>query len=195
MGLMSVFRSPPPGAVVEGTRVYLRAPTMNDFPAWRDLRLQSRGFLEPWEPTWTDDDHQPRAFRARLRRYGELMDEDLAYPFFVFQRHSNTLLGGINLSHVRRGVADTATLGYWVGEAHARQGYMADALLHLCKHGFTALGLHRIEAACLPRNQASIRLLQRVGFTQEGYARSYLRIAGTWEDHLLWARLASDPAQ
>lgn len=190
MGLLSVFRTQAPQGWVAGQATYLRHPQPADYDAWKNLRLQSRAFLEPWEPAWQADDHQPGAYRQRLRRYEDLIEADLAYPFFVFERASNRLLGGVTLSNVRRGVADAATLGYWVGAPHAGKGYMTDALRALTAHAFSALSLHRVEAACLPRNEPSIRLLERCGFAREGYAHSYLKIAGVWEDHLLWALLA-----
>ena len=99
------------------------------------------------------------------------------------------MLGALTLSNVRRGVAQMATLGYWIGAPFARQGYMTDALQALLPFAFDHLHLHRVEAACLPRNDASIALLRRAGFEQEGLARSYLKINGAWQDHLLFARL------
>jgi [ribosomal protein S5]-alanine N-acetyltransferase len=88
---------------------------------------------------------------------------------------------------VRRGVAQCATLGYWIGAPHARKGYMTGAVKALRAHAFYELSLHRLEAACLPSNMASIRLLERTGFDREGFARSYLKINGRWEDYILWS--------
>jgi ribosomal-protein-alanine N-acetyltransferase len=115
------------------------------------------------------------------------VEEDTGYPFFIFSDDGSILLGGITLSNLRRGVAQCATLGYWMGAPHARRGHMTCAVQAMQQHAFASLGLHRIEAACLPRNEASIRLLQRTGFVREGFAQSYLKINGTWEDHILWA--------
>ena len=99
-------------------------------------------------------------------------------------------MGALTLSNVRRGVAQTATLGYWMGKPFARQGYMTGAVKLMLDVAFRHLWLHRIEAACLPSNQASIGLLGKCGFAPEGLARGYLKIAGEWRDHLLFARLA-----
>ncbi|MCA0433373.1 MAG: GNAT family N-acetyltransferase [Proteobacteria bacterium] len=188
MGFFDPFRRtvlPPP---VPGDGVTLRFPAMEDFPAWAALREKSRAFLEPWEPLWPQDDLSAAAFRYRVRRYRELMSDDLCYPYFIFDR-ADALLGAATLSNVRRGVAQMATLGYWIGEPFARHGHMTRALNALVPFAFAQLGLHRVEAACLPRNAASIALLQKTGFEREGYARNYLKIAGQWEDHLLFARM------
>jgi len=99
---------------------------------------------------------------------------------------SDVLIGGIALNDVRRGMAQKGTLGYWIGEPYARQGYMSEAVGLVCSFAFETLKLHRLEAGCLPRNEASRRLLARLGFMQEGFARAYLRINGKWEDHILW---------
>jgi ribosomal-protein-alanine N-acetyltransferase len=98
----------------------------------------------------------------------------------------------VTLSNVQRGVAMSCSLGYWVGERHARQGIMSEAITSLLPFVFDTLGLHRLEAACLPSNVASRELLRKLSFHEEGFARAYLRINGQWHDHLLFALLASD---
>ena len=178
---------------IRGEGVYLRPGEMRDYEQWRWLRELSRDFLTPWEPTWPADDLTRGAFRRRLRRHAEEIDRDEAYPFFIFREGDHALLGGLTLGQVRRGVAQAATLGYWMGEPHAGRGHMARAVRATTGFAFATLRLHRLEAACLPHNLASQRLLERVGFQREGYARAYLRIAGVWQDHLLFALLESDP--
>jgi ribosomal-protein-alanine N-acetyltransferase len=175
--------------VVQGEGVYLRAAQMSDFPQWAALRENSRDFLTPWEPTWPEDDLTRPSFRRRLRRYSEDMRGDLAYPFLLFRQSDHALLGGLTLTNIRRGVAQSGSLGYWVGAPFAHQGYMTRGVCALVPFAFEGLRLHRIEAACIPTNQPSIRLLERTGFKREGYAREYLCINGLWQDHLLYARL------
>jgi ribosomal-protein-alanine N-acetyltransferase len=102
-------------------------------------------------------------------------------------------VGGVTLNNVRRGVIQAGSLGYWIGAPFARRGFMTAALAALIPYAHGALRLKRIEAACLPHNAASMRLLQKLGFAREGYARQYLCIAGEWQDHVLFARLAGDP--
>jgi ribosomal-protein-alanine N-acetyltransferase len=184
------FSDPLP--IVEGEGVYLRAPQMADFAEWAELREASRAFLTPWEPTWLHDDLTRAAFRRRLKRYAEDLRTDQAYPFFVFARTDNTLVGGLTLANVRRGVAQAGSLGYWMGEPYARRGFMTAAVNALIPFAFGALRLHRLEAACIPSNVASVRLLERTGFTREGFAREYLCINGVWQDHLLYALLKND---
>jgi ribosomal-protein-alanine N-acetyltransferase len=161
---------------IRAARVLLRAPVLADYPQWGKLREDSRAFLAPWEPVWPADDLTKLAFRRRIRRYQREIRNGTGYPFFVFSPDGETLLGGLTLSHVQRGVAQSASLGYWMGSPFAGKGYMAAAVRAVIGFSFETLHLNRIEAACLPHNQASIRLLEKVGFRREGYARKYLCI-------------------
>ena len=194
---MALFRLGPSdnASFIRGDGVYLRPAEMRDFDAWARLRERSRDFLVPWEPTWPVDDLTRASFRRRLRRHAEEIDNDEAWPFLIFRDGDNALLGGLTLGQIRRGVAQAATLGYWTGEPYAGKGLMARAVRAAVGYGFSTLRLHRIEAACLPHNAASVRLLERVGFHREGFARAYLRINGVWQDHLLFALLESDPVK
>src|SRR5690606_34124381 len=133
-----------------------------------------------WEPTWPADDLTRSAFRRRLKRYYRDIREDEAYPFLVFRTRDNAILGGLTLSNVRRGVTQSCSLGYWVGEAHARQGHTSAAVRAVVPFVFDTLKLHRLEAACIPANTASVGLLEKTGFVREGLARRYLRINGIW---------------
>ncbi|MBL8536209.1 MAG: GNAT family N-acetyltransferase [Hyphomonadaceae bacterium] len=171
---------------IDGDGVYLRAPELRDYQDWADVREASRAFLTPWEPTWAEDETSRGSFRYKLRRYTEDARDDKAYALFVFRESDDALLGGVTLSNVRRGVAQTASLGYWAGKMHAGQGYITAAVRAVVRYGFEALDLHRIEAACQPENVASRRVLDKAGFTQEGMARAYLKINGGWRDHILF---------
>jgi len=192
---MRLFRhlSSPAGNVrLNGRQVYLRAPAERDWRPYAEIRATSRKFLEPWEPAWPPDALGREAFFRRLNRYAADWRDDVGHSFFIFHTGDDALLGGISVSNVRRGVAQCGTLGYWIGEPHARQGYMTEAIGLVIEFCFGHLGLHRIEAACLPHNEASQRLLRRAGFSQDGYARKYLKIQGVWHDHLLFSLLAED---
>ena len=178
--------------VIRGEGVYLRYPRMSDFKGWAKLRHESRGFLTPWEPSWPSDELTKGAFRRRIKRYQKENRHDSAYAFFVFRNEDNALLGGCTLSNVRRGVTQCCALGYWIGERFSRQGYMFAAVRALIPFIFSTLGLHRIEAACLPSNEASQNLLAKAGFRQEGLARRYLQINGEWRDHVLFALLEDE---
>ena len=170
----------------------LRAPTERDWRAYAELRAASRQFLEPWEPTWPADALTRESFQRRLSRYASDWRSDAGYTFLIFRQADDSVVGGVSLSNIRRGVAQAGTLGYWMGKDHAGQGIMTQALGLVLEFCFGDLGLHRVEAACLPSNEASQKLLKRCGFSEDGYARKYLKIRGEWHDHLLFSLLAED---
>jgi [ribosomal protein S5]-alanine N-acetyltransferase len=184
------FNETMPGIV--GPGVTLRAPHSSDYAEWSALRESSRDFLIPWEPTWPSDDLTRSAFRRRLKRYAEDQRSDAAYAFLIFRNDDNAMVGGLTLANIRRGVAQAGSIGYWIGAPFANKGYMTAAVRALIPYSFTALRLHRLEAACIPNNAASIRLLEKTGFRREGYARGYLCINGIWQDHLLYGRIKDD---
>jgi ribosomal-protein-alanine N-acetyltransferase len=192
MALFRISRLADPAPLARGDGLYLRPAQSVDYAAWAALREASRAFLTPWEPSWPADDLTRAAFRRRLKRQGDEMARDEAYSFLIFEEGSDNLLGGITIGGVRRGVAQAATLGYWIGAPYARRGHMTRAVAAATAFGFSSLRLHRIEAACIPDNVASARVLERNGFHKEGFARAYLRINGAWRDHLLFALLESD---
>jgi ribosomal-protein-alanine N-acetyltransferase len=184
------FNETMPG--IAGPGVTLRAPHSGDYAEWSTLRESSREFLVPWEPTWPSDDLTRSAFRRRLKRYAEDQRTDVAYAFLIFRSDDNAMVGGLTLANIRRGVAQAGSIGYWIGAPFAKKGYMTAAVRALIPYSFTALRLHRLEAACIPNNTASIRLLEKTGFQREGYARGYLCINGVWQDHLLYGRIKDD---
>jgi len=186
------FGDAPAGAVVEGKRLYLRRPRVGDFRQWAQLREQSRTFLTPWEPTWHGGALTRESYRRRLRRAQQEWREETGYGFLLLRKSDGALLGGLTLGAVRRGVSDSCVLGYWLGAPFARQGLMTEAVHCALDFAFDRLGLHRVEAACLPANLASRGLLLKCGFREEGIAREYLRINGAWADHVLFAILSSD---
>ncbi|HEV7383769.1 MAG TPA: GNAT family protein [Phenylobacterium sp.] len=146
--------APESGLRVEGAGIYLRPPRASDYPEWRELRAVSRGFLQPWEPTWPADDLGRAAYRRRLTAYARDRDAGAAYPFFVFRESDGALTGGITLSNVRRGVAQMGSVGYWCGRPFTRQGHTLAAVRALTEFAFRTLALHRLEAACGSRVRA-----------------------------------------
>jgi len=177
---------------LRGDRVLLRPPRRADWRQWAQLRALSRDHLTPWEPTWSADTLTRAAFRRRLDRYATDWVQDRGYAFFIFRGDDEALIGGITISNVRRGVSQSCAIGYWMGLPYTGQGYMTESVGVLCGFCFDQLALHRVEAACLPHNAASRTVLEHAGFVQEGMARKYLRIAGRWQDHLLFSRLRED---
>ncbi len=192
MALLRAASASDLGPVLESDRVILRTPQMSDYAAWAELRAASRDFLTPWEPLWASDELSRASFRRRVRHYLRDLREDVGYALFVFSATTGLLVGGLTLCNVRRGVTQSCTLGYWVGAKYARQGYMTAAVRAVIPFVFDSLELHRLEAACLPANTASIKLLEKTGFQREGLARRYLKINGVWQDHLLYALLDTD---
>ena len=180
------------GPVIAGRGVMLRPPRVGDYAAWSDLREASREYLQPWEPAWPEDDLSRAAYRRRLSVYAREMELGNAFPFFIMDPAGRTLYGGITLSNIRRGVAETGTLGYWVGQPYAGEGHATAAVRAVAGHAFGALKLHRLEASCLPTNIGSRRVLEKSGFRREGEARAYLKINGEWADHLLFGLLSDE---
>ena len=179
-----------PLATITGDGVTLRTPQMTDYGEWASVRESSREFLKPWEPTWPADDLTRSAFRRRIRRYAEDLRTDQGYAFIIVRNDDGALVGGLTLANIRRGVAQAASVGYWMGQPFIRRGHMTAAVRAVIPFAFATLRLHRLEAACIPTNAASTRLLENTGFVREGYAREYLCINSIWQDHLLYARLA-----
>jgi ribosomal-protein-alanine N-acetyltransferase len=174
--------------VLMGPRVTLRAPRAGDYMAWRNLRRESRDFLKPYEPRWSEADLSHRVYSSRLKRGREEAKAGTDYSFFIFLRQDGreVLVGGVTLSNIRRRAAQFVNLGYWMGREHAGQGLMTEAVGMIVPFVFETLGLHRIHAAFLPDNVASRRVLEKNGFKEEGFAENYLQIDGKWCDHVLF---------
>lgn len=177
------------GPTLQSEGVLLRPPRPADYEAWAALRAASRDHLVPFEPTWPEDDLTRSAFRRRLTLYGREMDLGTAWPFFVLEAGMGQLVGAVTLSHIRRGVSESGTLGYWIGQPYSGKGYCTAAVRGMVAFAFDTLKLHRVEAACVPWNIASRRVLEKAGFEAEGRARAYLKINGEWADHLLYGRV------
>ncbi|MEM7439397.1 MAG: GNAT family protein [Pseudomonadota bacterium] len=181
-----------PKVQIASERVFLRMPTMGDHVEWARLRRSGEAFLKPWEPTWAPDHFTRRAFSNRVFWAKKTFESGKGLPLFLFRMDGEQLLGAITLDNIRRGPAQAATLGYWVGAEFARQGFMSEAIRAVVHYSFESLDLSRIEAATLPENAASRGLLEKTGFKYEGVAQSYLQIAGRWRTHVLYANLRHD---
>ncbi|QQA44138.1 GNAT family N-acetyltransferase [Pelagovum pacificum] len=177
---------------LETERLTLRPPQHADFTPWSTLRRVSADFLKPWEPTWADDHLTRKSFTNRVYWAQRAIAGGTEIPLFLIRRSDQALLGAITLSNIRRGPAQAGTTGYWIGQPHARQGYMQEAIEAVVHHAFHVLDLSRIEAGCLPENTPSRQLLEKCGYKYEGVAQSYLQINGRWRNHVLYANLRSD---
>lgn len=176
---------------LESERMVLRLPAHSDYAAWTSLRETSRDFLTPWEPVWAPDHLSRKSFTNRVYWAARASKAGTALPLFLVRR-DGVLVGAITLDNIRRGPAQSGTIGYWIGQPFARQGYMREAIGALVHHAFTTMDLSRIDAACLPENAASRGVLERSGFKYEGVAQSYLQINGRWRNHVLFSNLRSD---
>lgn len=192
MAFLRADKTPKNLATIAGQGICLRPPRSADYAAWAEVRAASRAHLTPWEPQWARDELTKAAFRRRLRFFEREAREDHGYAFLIFSTSKDALVGGVTFSHVRRGVSQSAMIGYWLGIDHVGQGFMTRALEAVVPFAFSTLKLHRLEAATQPDNRPSIAVLERNAFRQEGRLRQYLKIGGRWQDHLLFARLAED---
>lgn len=177
---------------LETERLTLRPPHHADFRQWIALRHASRDFLTPWEPVWAEDHLTRKSFTNRVYWAQRSIANGTAVPLFLVRRSDEVLIGAITLDNIRRGPSQAGTTGYWMGEAHKRQGYMREAIEAVVHYAFTQLDLSRIEAGCLPENTPSRQLLEKCGYKYEGVAQSYLQINGRWRNHVLYANLRHD---
>jgi len=178
--------------ILQTERLILRLPATADCTEWVNLRRDSANFLEPWEPVRDGAYLTRRAFQNRVGWAKRLAKERRALNMLIFHRDDGHLVGGITLDNIQAGVSKSCTVGYWMGENFTRQGYMAEALNASVQHAFTVLDISRIQAGCLPENAPSRALLEKSGFKYEGVAQSYLKIAGRWRNHVLYANLRRD---
>ena len=164
-----------------------------DAAEWSRIRLANEAWLAPWEPSasvpWTLR-HTPAAYRAMRRSVNRRARTGTSLPFAV--RVEGRLAGQVTIDNVVRGAMRSGHLGYWIDRAVAGRGMASLAVALVCDHAFGAVGLHRLQADIRPENRPSQRLVQRLGFTQEGLLRRYLDIDGDWRDHLTFSLLAED---
>lgn len=180
---------------MQGPRVALRPLEATDFAAWREIRVRGREWLEPWEPfpeAGTPDPSRDRdAFRSRCGAWERQRQFDSAYGFGTFL-HDGTLVGEVSLGSVLRGPFQSAYIGYWIDPAQAGNGYTPEAVAIVLRFGFERLGLHRMEAVIVPRNDRSRRVAEKLGLREEGVAQRFLQIQGVWEDHVRYAITRED---
>jgi ribosomal-protein-alanine N-acetyltransferase len=167
-----------------GGRVFLRPPARADQAEFVALMRASRSFHRPWATAPTDPDRFVAYLADASRADFEAM--------LVCRAEDRAILGFFNLSHITRGLLQSAYLGYAVGKPYAGAGYMREGLELVLRRAFLELRLHRVEANIQPGNKASIALAQGAGFRREGFSPRYLKIGGRWRDHERWAILADE---
>tara|TARA_B100000029_G_scaffold56099_1_gene50805 strand:- start:2784 stop:3356 length:573 start_codon:yes stop_codon:yes gene_type:complete len=174
---------------ITGDKVILKEPVKENWKEWAELRQSSREFLQPWEPKWPNNFLSRNTFYNFINMVEESLRNKTGYNFFIFNKKSNVLMGGISLTNLKLEGYKSITLGYWMGESFAGKGFMQESLKLICDFCFSKLELYRIEAACIPKNLISKRVLLLTGFKIEGYAKKYLSINGKLEDHILLAKI------
>ena len=177
---MSVFTIPCP-------RVTLAILEPDEAHLVRDYYLENRDHLEPWEPIKNASFYDLNGIRSRIEAALGEFREGRSYPFAVLDKDTGRMIGVCNFSNIVRGVFQACYLGFAVAASYQGKGIMHEAVQAGIDHMFNTVGLHRIMANHLPHNQRSAKLLARLGFEREGYAKSYLKIAGRWQDHVLTA--------
>ena len=169
----------------QGKNVFLRPPEYKDWQEWSHLRKENMSYLKPWEPTWNIHELERSHFVKRVRFFEKLSINDEAYSFLIFEKPNLQLIGEININNVQRGVVQSCSIGYWISENKMGLGLMSEAISLIKEFSFDELELHRIEAACLEKNQRSLNTLKKNHFNIEGVAKKYLKIDGKWQDHVL----------
>ncbi len=182
---------------LKGKRVTLRPLGPRDFEAWSEVRIRCEDWLVKWEPRPPADQinvvYDRRVFAARCGMRQRERQLGTAYSFGIFL--SDGLIGEINLLAVQRGPIQTATIGYWIDEAKAGNGYIPESVVVLFQFAFEELGLHRIEISIIPRNKASRRVVEKLNLREEGVSLKFLEINSVWEDHVRYAILSEEWSQ
>ena len=173
-------------------RCYLRLPNLRDFESWVNLRKKSEDFLSKWEPERDRNFYSVALFRSRVKWAKKKFNEKKVIHAFIFRREDGVLIGAVTIDNVRRGAAQSGSIGYWLGKPFEKKGYMIEVVKALIFYIFKNFDLSRVEAATLPENQASRSLLEKVGFKYEGVSQSYLQISGRWRNHVMYSLLRED---
>jgi ribosomal-protein-alanine N-acetyltransferase len=183
-----------PATLAEGP-VGLRPHRFRDARAWSEARIANEEWLAPWEPTaarpWRER-HAPREYAPLYRSLRRGARDGLVMPFVI--TFEGRFAGQLTLGNIVRGAFCSAFAGYWVDGRLAGRGIMPTALAMAVDYGFTAAGLHRVEVNIRPENKASRRVVEKLGFRQEGFHPRYLHIDGAWRDHVGYALTVEDVA-
>jgi [ribosomal protein S5]-alanine N-acetyltransferase len=181
-----------PPTRVDGERVAIRAFGPDDVEELCELRTRNRDFLAPWEPLRTPSFHTLAGQRAEIERDRHEWAADRTYAFAIMEAAGGAMIGRIALANVVRGAWENATMGYFVDEACCGRGIATEAVGLVLRSSFGPCRLHRVQAAVMPHNARSIRVLEKNGLRHEGFSPRYLRLDGAWRDHELFAITAEE---
>ncbi len=183
---------PPPRRALATDRVTIRPLGVRDTTEYAQMVVDNRAHTAPWDPLRPDWWYTRAGQEDQLRRDEDAWQAGTGYAFGVLDRGDDRLVGRVALGNVVRGPWQNATLGYWIAADACGRGVGTDAVLLALEFAFEHAGLHRVQPAIIPRNAASIRLVEKCGFRLEGSALRYLQIAGVWEDHDIYAMTTED---
>lgn len=164
----------------------LRPIRVRDRRAWQRLRRDNLAWLTRWDATAPPQaESRPRTFAAMVRALHRSARLGNGLPFVI--EYDGELVGQLNVNNIVRGSAQFASVGYWIDEGYAGRGIMTRAVAMVVDHLFFQAGLHRVEIAIRPENTASLRVVEKLGLTEIGFAPGYLHIDGDWRDHRIFA--------
>jgi [ribosomal protein S5]-alanine N-acetyltransferase len=175
-------------ATNSGANVYLRPPRTSDAATFLAAARRSRAL----HGQWTRAPATKERYALFVRRYAPRREPSAHAGYLVFRHGDDALIGAFSFSEIVRGAFQSAYLGYYAFAPHAGRGLMTEGLSLCLDLAYRRLALHRVEVNIQPTNVRSIGLVERVGFTREGYSRRYVKIAGRWRDHVRYAMLAED---
>ena len=181
-----------PTLTCTGDAVDIRPLTPDDLEAQLQLRIANREFMKPYDPRQPNHFFTRSGQEAHLRMSMQQWAEGRGYGFGVFERSTGDLIGRVALSNVVRGAWQNATLGYWISGDKNGRGYGTEAVQLATRFAFFNAGLHRVQAAIMPRNVRSIRVIEKAGYRFEGESPRYLSIDGVWEDHRIYAMTSEE---
>ncbi|KPN22015.1 MULTISPECIES: GNAT family N-acetyltransferase [Arthrobacter] len=182
---------------LENGDLILRPIRYRDRTEWNSVRSRNAQWIGPWEATNPLPGTDLPTYAGMVRSLNQQARQDTALPFVITERQGSLrtpppIVGQLTVSSIIWGSARMATLGYWVDQAHAGRGIAPTAVAMATDHCFRVLGLHRMEINIRPENRPSLRVVQKLGFREEGLRKRYLHIAGSWADHLSFAITAEE---
>ncbi|KEO81562.1 GNAT family N-acetyltransferase [Tumebacillus flagellatus] len=176
----------------DGERVYIRPMKRSDAAALYEVRTRNLDFFQTYEPIRAKLVLSLEDYQARIEDDILHWQEQTGYTFGVFLRETDEFVGRVSLSNIVYGAWKNCTIGYFMDQRHNGKGYTTEAVALAVDFALTDGGLHRVQAAVMPWNQASIRVVEKVGFRFEGLSKWYLQINGKWEDHNIYAVTQED---
>lgn len=182
---------------LENGDLILRPIRYRDRTEWNSVRSRNAQWIGPWEATNPLPGTDLPTYAGMVRSLNQQARQDTALPFVITERQGSLrtpppIVGQLTVSSIIWGSARMATLGYWVDQARAGRGIAPTAVAMATDHCFRVLGLHRMEINIRPENRPSLRVVQKLGFREEGLRKRYLHIAGSWADHLSFAITAEE---